>query len=117
MNKIRVLEDVNFTGINYVKNMSVCIGKSQAGNFTMCRIDSILINAYYMDLFFLSQISEIISYYELGAYELSQSNENLPETLSIFPYSSLLSADPFSELILRSSTIYLPKYTPFDPDL
>ena len=97
--------------------MSICVGKSQAGNFVTCRIDSILINAEYTDLFFLGQISEIISYNELGVYERSQINENLPKTLSIFPHSSLLSPDPFLELILRSSTIYLPKYTSFDPDL
>ena len=97
--------------------MSVCVGKSQVGNFVMCCIDIILMNAEYTDLLFLGQISKIISYNELEVYERSQINENLTKTLSIFTHSSLLSPDPFSELILKSSTKYLPKYTPLDPDL
>lgn len=61
---------------NKTNNMSFCVGKSETGNFVMCRIEHILINAEYTKLFFLGHISEIIPYYESGVYERSRTDEN-----------------------------------------
>ncbi|XP_043483992.1 uncharacterized protein LOC122512301 isoform X1 [Leptopilina heterotoma] len=120
---LKFSSEVDYRGIKYLRNMSVCVGKSTFGNFVICRIEIIVINSDNSNIYFIGRIKEIIPNTKLGVYETLSYNETLScdetsqDPLKIFPFSSLLSPDPIGEIVLSSSLYYLPKYSPFDPDL
>ena len=117
-NTLKVSKKVTFHGINYSQNMSISIGKSIWGNFLLCRIELILINHDKTNIFFIGRTSEIISNLEFGVCESVDFDKASNEVLQIFPHSSLLAPHPLPEIVLTSSSaVYLPKYSPFDPDV
>ncbi|KAJ8685581.1 hypothetical protein QAD02_021374 [Eretmocerus hayati] len=111
-----IAEEVKYRGIEYAQNDFVCIDKNEYGNFILCQIQVILLNADVSDLFFLGHPSEIIECREVGVYEILPQTEvtRLPET-SIYPFSSLLSPDPIIEAKIGLKQVFLMKYAPFDP--
>ena len=52
---------VQFRGICYKKYMNVCVGKNVCGNFIICKIELILLNEDYSDVFFIGSTREIVS--------------------------------------------------------
>ena len=118
ISKLKVSKQVSFHGVQYKENMSVCIGKSILGNFIMCRIQLILIDISGTNIFFIGRTTEIVLNLDLGVYETVDIDKASHEIFQLFPYSSLLSPHPFPEIVLTSSNgVYLPKYSPFDPDM
>ena len=111
-----ITDKVLFRGIQYKKDMTICIGKNEYGNFLVCKITSIIINADYMDITFVGIVREIILIKSLGVYEINN-NESNQSVSSSFPYSSLLSPDPLPELTIISTPVFITKYALFDPDL
>ena len=107
---------VNFHGIEYRETISVCVGKNDFGNFIVCKIHCIIINSRFSNIVFVGRVKEIVFNSHVGVYENS-SNEAEDEVLSSFPYSSLLSPDPFLEVTIAGVLVYVPKYTPLDPNL
>ena len=107
---------VTFRGVQYAKDLSVCVGKNKRGNFILCKINFILINTDYTEIAFIGTPKEIILNTSLGLYE-NYTDVCAAEVLSSFPYSSLLLPHPFLEVQIASIPVYLPKYAPFDADL
>ena len=70
--------------IDYAKNMSICVAKSEGGNFLTCRIKLILINRENTNIFFLGQTNEIIPYCEMGGSELLQLTKKLQKKWLFF---------------------------------
>ena len=117
-NTLKVSKKVNFHGVNYSQNMSICIGKSVWGNFLLCRIELILINHEKTNIFFIGRTSGIISNLEFGVCESVDFDKASNGILQIFLHSSPLAPHPLPEIVLTSSSaVYLPKYSPFDPDM
>lgn len=104
---------VSFRGINYEKNMCICIGVDEYGFFEVSRITLMLVDSEKENLYFVGNKFSIVENEELGIYEFSRINTC--EKVSIFPYSSLLSPDPLSEAVISSTSILVPKYEPFNP--
>ena len=107
-----VSEKVTFCGIEYKKNMCVCIGINEFGKFMICRVQYIIINSTYTNIAFIGTVNEILFNSHVGVYE----NECEGEILFTFPYSSLLSPDPIPVVTIFNVPVYLPKYAFLDPD-
>lgn len=105
---------VTFLGIKYEKDMSICIGINEYGNYEICKIECIIINVSYTDVIFVGRKQEIIFNSFLGLYE--NGDNNLDEKLQYFPHSLLLAPDPIPEVVLCGVQAYTPKYTPLEPD-
>lgn len=109
-----IAKKVTFRGITYQKTMSVCVDKNEFGNFIVCRIEYIIINSTFTDIVFIGKEKEIFYNSNIVVYEIA--TNSVDETLSCFPYSSLLSPDILPEIVIADIPVYLPKYAPLDPD-
>ena len=109
---------VTFRGVQYAKDLSVCVGKNQRGNFILCKINFIPINTDYTEIAFIGTPKEIILNTSLGLYEnYKYTDVCAVEVLSSFPYFSSLLPHPFLEVQIASIPVYLPKYAPSDADI
>lgn len=105
---------VNFRGIDYKKDMTVCVGENEYGNFVVCKIECIVINSSYTDVIFVGQKQKIIYNTFLGIYEKGDNDSD--DKFHYFSNRLLLSPDPIPEVIIRGVKAYVPKYALLDPD-
>ena len=111
-----ISEKVKFRGILYAKDMSICIGKNKYGNFLICTIYVIVINANKTEIAFIGPENEIIYNEDVSVFQHYEDEINTSITSS-FSYSSLLSPDPLPQLTILSTPVYVPKYQPFDSNV
>lgn len=69
------------------------------------------------DLFFVGKEFEVIENNDLGVLEVDNKEFQNSVSQKIFLFSSLLSPDPFPEIIIKAIPVFLPKYAPFNTDL
>lgn len=109
-----ISEKLNFHGIDYAKNMTICIGKNEVDNFVLCEISFMVINATFTNIAFFGKMKEIVLNSNLGVYEIDDRND---ETITkSFSYTSLLSPDLILQIEIADIKVYVPKYVPLDPD-
>ena len=110
-NTLKVSKKVTFHGINYSQNMLICISKSVWGNFLLCRIELILINYDKTNMVFIGRkVKSLLTWNQLTL---------IKHLIKSYKYSHIcLARHPLPEIVLTSSNaVYLPKYSPFDPDM
>ncbi|KAJ8678237.1 hypothetical protein QAD02_014024 [Eretmocerus hayati] len=119
MNDVNVSQLITFRGVTHEKGMIVCVGKSIYGNYLICNIELIILNNDRTDISFVGNTEEIVLSEELGVYKIVkyEEQEKSCSTLSVFPYSSLLSAEPLLQTTIKTVPVLQAKYVPFDPDL